>query len=528
MRLLAWLVCTAWAIVLLSGCSGGGAGPGTPLAPPPDDEPLHVGPLLIQTAAVSDLRVETIPSTGGASFVALHGATIDYAAVQEMLDRVVFSSFRDFNWDIWVCDLFGDNLHKVGGTGHPDRHPDWSPDGTRIAFAQERDVAGEADVYVMNPDGTGLTNLTNSTDYDTHPTWSPTSDRIAFETGRDGNWEIYAMYADGSGPVNLTNHSGVDGGPDWCTNRAEGGIAWHTDRDGNLEIYKMDHRGLNPTRLTNTSASESYPAWSPNSYLIAFRIFPTNSDIFEIVSDGTLRGPIADSEHYEDYPCYSSDGRFVAFESDRGGGFNIWLRQMAPPYRLYRVTDSGGSDGYPDLGSPTMQTARVLIGPPNADHGHDPIWSYAYAAVAAFNAEGYLNFVRVGVRPGDVSTLRVTPLSDTGNQLAAVRLKCNEIVNLREDAGPGVDPVRWELDDQDATNAVLYFDANAGKLASVLLTRDTSYPAAAGASDLGHRLSGGRLQVTGYFAAVYDDTGSLVAEDVGTVEFEGARLVRAF
>lgn len=530
MRPLAWLVLAVGVTMLSFGCGGGGNAPAPGPQPPSSDEPLQVGPLLIQTAAGPTLNTTVIPSTGNASFVALWGATVNYAGVQELLDRIVLSSFRSGNWDIWVCDLFGENLHRITGTAHPDRHPQWSPDGTRIAFAQERDGLGQADVYVVDEDGANLTNLTNSTDYDTHPTWSPTGERIAFETDRDGNWEIYKMYADGSVPTNLTNHASVDGAPDWSSDQAHGGIAWHTNRDGNLEIYKMDHRGLNPTRLTNTSGEESCPAWSADGWMIAFRALTgANCDIFEMYSDGTLIRPLADSQHYEDYPSYSSDGKFVAFESDRGGGFSIWLRQTAAPGRLYRVTDSGGSDGYPDLGSPTVQTARVLIGPSGSDHGYDPLWSSTYAGVVAFNGEGYLGFLRVGLREADLAGLTVSPLSNVGASLAAVRLRAGEIVNLREDTGIGMPPIKWDFDPQNATSAILYFNSQTGKLVTVLLNRSSTYPASStGDADVTHTVSGGRTQVAGDFAAVYDDTGALVAGDVHTVEFEAGELARAY
>ena len=50
-----------------------------------------------------------------------------------------------------------------------DRHPDWSPDGRRIAFESDRD--GDYEIYVMNSDGSGVTQLTDNDDEDRHPDW---------------------------------------------------------------------------------------------------------------------------------------------------------------------------------------------------------------------------------------------------------------------------------------------------------------------------------------------------------------------
>ncbi|HUU97683.1 MAG TPA: hypothetical protein VM487_18260, partial [Phycisphaerae bacterium] len=73
----------------------------------------------------------------------------------------------------------------------------------KIAFTTGRD--GNYEIYVMNPDGSGLTRLTSNAAIDEAPAWSPDGTEIAFQTNRDGNYEIYVMNADGSGQTNLTN-----------------------------------------------------------------------------------------------------------------------------------------------------------------------------------------------------------------------------------------------------------------------------------------------------------------------------------
>jgi len=109
---------------------------------------------------------------------------------------------------------------KSDGTGQTnltrhasdDSFPAWSPDGKRIAFDSYRD--GQQRIYVMNPDGTGVTRLTNGR-LDHKPAWSPDGKRIAFTSFRDGNYEIYVMNADGSNPVRLTNNTQPDTNAVW-------------------------------------------------------------------------------------------------------------------------------------------------------------------------------------------------------------------------------------------------------------------------------------------------------------------------
>jgi len=87
--------------------------------------------------------------------------------------------------------------------------PNWSPDGTKIAFAFRQDI------YVMNADGTDQKNLTSSPAWDDSPAWSPDGKRIAFLAPVGPNSDIYVMNADGSGQTDLTPGPERDAFPDW-------------------------------------------------------------------------------------------------------------------------------------------------------------------------------------------------------------------------------------------------------------------------------------------------------------------------
>jgi Tol biopolymer transport system component len=95
-----------------------------------------------------------------------------------------------------------------------DFQPDWSPDGTKIAFASCANNL--ASIVVIAPDGSGRVALTDGRTFDRHPSWSPDSRHIVFERGEGTSDDIWMMSADGTNQVNLTaSNPDFDGNPVW-------------------------------------------------------------------------------------------------------------------------------------------------------------------------------------------------------------------------------------------------------------------------------------------------------------------------
>jgi hypothetical protein len=82
--------------------------------------------------------------------------------------------------------------------------PDWSPDGTKIAYDPYDMSNGHSTIHVMNTDGSGDAAIIDSTLNTWVPSWSPDGSQIAFCSDMSGCAEIYTMNADGSNIQRVT------------------------------------------------------------------------------------------------------------------------------------------------------------------------------------------------------------------------------------------------------------------------------------------------------------------------------------
>ena len=130
----------------------------------------------------------------------------------------------------------GSNQTRLTNNSTEDIWSSYSPDGSKIAFQSHRDgnaeiyvilpdlqISGKiafvsaSEIYVMNADGTGQTQLTNNSVPQAWPSWSPDGTKIAFSSddldGNPNDPEIYVINADGTGQTKLTNNARLDYSP---------------------------------------------------------------------------------------------------------------------------------------------------------------------------------------------------------------------------------------------------------------------------------------------------------------------------
>jgi TolB protein len=174
--------------------------------------------------------------------------------------KIVFTSHESHaQYDTWVIGSDGSNpVNITAGNAARDQFPDWSPSGSKIL--EVNDAAGYRQIYVMNPDGSGLTQLTFDPHNYGYPNWSPDGTKMVYqELQRGGSWEIFTANADGTNPVRLTNDPSPDRHPAWSPDGTK--IVWDSKRTGNYEIYTMSADGSNVTQLTFYGSVTAHPDW---------------------------------------------------------------------------------------------------------------------------------------------------------------------------------------------------------------------------------------------------------------------------
>src|SRR6266542_2415264 len=150
-----------------------------------------------------------------------------------------------------------------------DEDAGWSPDGTKIAFTSHPPSdpinPTNAEIYLMNPDGTGLTRLTYNDYEERAPSWSPDGSRIVFmaRVGTHGGngFEICVMNADGTNFVQLTDNAVFEGTPTFSPDGQK--IVWGRDVGAGQgqELFLMNADGTNQMQLTDTVGVNVFPNW---------------------------------------------------------------------------------------------------------------------------------------------------------------------------------------------------------------------------------------------------------------------------
>jgi Tol biopolymer transport system component len=314
--------------------------------------------------------------------------------------RIVFRRYLDVaktTGAIFTVNPNGTNVRRVtrGGSGVNDTEPDWSADGTKIAFVRQtrcppdgprNGLNGTCDlVYTVARDGSDLrspvpcgfdakASFPGNCVGVSHPAWSPDGSKLAYQWNLvdrrySGSFNmqagIWISDADGGSPRQVTQRTpgrSWDFGAQWSpdgTRLAFFRLDLKTDREA---IFTVRVDGSQERRVTPKSISGANPNWSPDGRWILFngekRGAPVN--VFRIRPDGTGLKNLTKEE---------------------AGGFEYLSASFAPDGRMIATgrTPGTGREGAADVvvmradGSKIRPVTKTRLWDSGADWGRAPI-----------------------------------------------------------------------------------------------------------------------------------------------------------
>jgi uncharacterized protein YjdB len=174
--------------------------------------------------------------------------------------------------DLYIVNRNGMNMRWLTRYAGMEDQPQWSPDGSKILF--RADIDGRQDLFVINVDGTGLTNLTrfipDAMNDKRDPAWSPDGTRIVFIGAMNSNHKVWTIDANGSNARQITSDAGFDMMPTFSPDGQKiAFVRYNTvNRSNGDDIMIVSSQGGTAVRL-ELAGDQRAPAWSPDGHYIA-------------------------------------------------------------------------------------------------------------------------------------------------------------------------------------------------------------------------------------------------------------------
>jgi len=246
--------------------------------------------------------------------------------------RIVFTSSRTGNWELWTANPDGSNLVQLTHSPEEKHSPAWSPNGAKIAYS-----TNTGGIWVRDAGGGNGEKVSLGHRNCDHPAWHPDGKHLVFVAyeiqgpGKEDS-EIWQVELNGEGwnkPTKLFSLEGLEVYPAWAPQGRKVAFSrFHRGlRDEVVEeIWIRDLATDSPVEITRTGADNIQVAWSPAGEALAFTSdLAGNYDVWVLgLKQGYLK-KLTEALAYDGEPCWSADGTRIAFVSTRSGSKKIWM-----------------------------------------------------------------------------------------------------------------------------------------------------------------------------------------------------------
>jgi TolB protein len=173
--------------------------------------------------------------------------------------QIAYTSTRNGGFpELYLMNADGSGQRRMTTNDEIDGNPSWSPDGTRIAI-ERCCSSGTSEIFAIDLATSLEINLTaTSSAHEFDPAWAPDGTKVAYVAVPvgGGNVDVWAMNADGTGQTQLTTHAAPDLSPSWqpvpiCTISGTDGPDQLVGTDGDDVICGLDGQDTISSGLGN-------------------------------------------------------------------------------------------------------------------------------------------------------------------------------------------------------------------------------------------------------------------------------------
>jgi TolB protein len=184
--------------------------------------------------------------------------------------KIAFTRYANFDGlgiraEVFVMNSDGSNVVRLTTTSgitdtflHGCWSSGWSPDSNKILYYC---YVGYNQIWIMNKDGSNKQLIINETLWNSMPKMSPDGSKILFVSYRTNNYDVYTVKPDGTSLTRLTTDLTDEWAPSWSHDGKK--ILFEANRDGKTQVYWMSPDGTQQIRITNNTSYAGQPRWQP-------------------------------------------------------------------------------------------------------------------------------------------------------------------------------------------------------------------------------------------------------------------------